>query len=77
MPGTVSGNRSDCRTGWDASSVEGGSQPESPPTGFHGRTRGAVRNGNRPLHDAQGHSPPTTGPAGSASLEPPGPAPQT
>ncbi|WP_324291328.1 FadR/GntR family transcriptional regulator [Corallococcus sp. bb12-1] len=65
VPGSVSGNLSDCRTSWDASSAEGGFHPEPPPHRL-----------SRTNHDAQGHSPPTTGPVGGAPLEPPGPTPQ-
>ncbi|RKH52864.1 GntR family transcriptional regulator, partial [Corallococcus aberystwythensis] len=39
VPGVASGNRSDCRTGWDASSPEGGFQLEAP----HAGSLGAVR----------------------------------
>nr|WP_244238284.1 GntR family transcriptional regulator [Corallococcus terminator] len=76
VPSSALGNLSDCRTGEDVSSAGVAVQPEPPPTGSCGQDREAVRKGGRPLHDAQGHSPPTTGPVGGAPLEPPGPTPQ-
>jgi len=63
LPGAALTNLSDCRTGFCASSPEGGLQPESPPAG----SRGAA---TRHQH------PPTTAPVGCAPLAPPLPTSQ-
>ncbi|RKG77251.1 GntR family transcriptional regulator [Corallococcus exercitus] len=47
-------NLSDCRTGWDASSLEGGLQPEDPSTGSRGQSRVTESKEGGPLHGTQG-----------------------
>ncbi|RKH33061.1 GntR family transcriptional regulator [Corallococcus praedator] len=57
-PGSASGNLSDCRTGWDASSAEGRvSSPSLPPPAFADPPEGRCSRVGRPLHDAQGKCP--------------------
>ncbi|RKH59032.1 GntR family transcriptional regulator [Corallococcus aberystwythensis] len=51
---TTPGNLSDCRAGWDASSLEGGIPPEAPSSDFCGHTHEAGHDGDGPLHVTQG-----------------------
>ncbi|RKH56207.1 GntR family transcriptional regulator, partial [Corallococcus aberystwythensis] len=62
MPGAASGNRSDCRTDWDALTPERGLQPAPPFAGSRGQTDGAVCTGGAPLHSAERPPPLALGP---------------
>ncbi|WP_375761744.1 FadR/GntR family transcriptional regulator [Corallococcus exercitus] len=54
VTGAVLGNLSDCRTGWDTSSLEGGLQPEAPPTGFREQTSVTEHKEGGSLHGTEG-----------------------
>ncbi|RYZ16558.1 MAG: hypothetical protein EOO70_04195, partial [Myxococcaceae bacterium] len=67
VPGTDLGNRSDCRTRWDALTPEGGLQPEPPSAGSRGQVEGAVCTGDASLHSTESPPPLALGPVDCAS----------
>ncbi|WP_375761748.1 FadR/GntR family transcriptional regulator [Corallococcus exercitus] len=54
MTGLALGGLSDCRTGLDASSAEGGLQPEASPADSRASAHSAVHKGDGPLHGIPG-----------------------